>query len=350
MPLVLASVAHKARLAGAGQTDEVATVRHAAALRGWLRLDASLFDERDAGRVAIIVGASREPEVASLIAEAYRLSKRELEVTGLVLRGRSTDEIAEQLHVSAYTVQDHLKSIFEKVGVRSRRELVAQLFFQQSAPRLSEAAPLRSDGWFSDAVLQLGPATDACRAPAVRPPSVGSPTVRTMTSVAADLPRRSSCLRSGSGEIEARGPSPKRTMVPRRSSRAPGTVATAPGRSGPSPRAPRAGSGTPCPGRRPPSPMASSRLVASACSAVHSEWSLPVTNTVGQRIAASRGVRSGRSSEIDTIALASARRSMRAQAVEHQRDRLGVVRRGSWATAGRRGSRSRGSPPCPTTR
>jgi len=151
VPLVLASVAHKARLAAAGRTDEVASVRMPRRSGGWLRLDASMFDELDAGRVAIIVGPSREPEVAALIAEAYRLSKRELEVTGLVLRGRSTDEIAEQMHVSAYTVQDHLKSIFEKVGVRSRRELVAQLFFQQSAPRLSAAAPLRSDGWFSDA-------------------------------------------------------------------------------------------------------------------------------------------------------------------------------------------------------
>ena len=57
-------------------------------------------------------------------------------------------------------------------------------------------------------------------------------------------------------------------------------------------------------------PVASSRLFASACSGVHSAWSLPVTNTVGQRIAASRGVRSGRPREIDSIALASARRSM----------------------------------------
>jgi DNA-binding CsgD family transcriptional regulator len=153
VPLMLSSVAIQARRAAAGQTDEVATVRLPRRSGGWLRLDASLFDDGDADRVAIIVGPSRDPEVATLIAEAYRLSKREREVTGLVLRGRSTEEIADQLQVSAYTVQDHLKSIFEKVGVRSRRELVAQLFLQQSAPRISEGAPLGADGWFADPTL-----------------------------------------------------------------------------------------------------------------------------------------------------------------------------------------------------
>jgi DNA-binding CsgD family transcriptional regulator len=54
--------------------------------------------------------------LAGLIVEAYGLSRREREVTRLVLQGRSTAEMAHELHLSAHTVQDHLKAIFAKVG------------------------------------------------------------------------------------------------------------------------------------------------------------------------------------------------------------------------------------------
>jgi len=46
------------------------------------------------------------------------------------LQGQSTAEIANGLCITLNTVQGYLKSIFDKVGVRSRRELVAQLFHQ----------------------------------------------------------------------------------------------------------------------------------------------------------------------------------------------------------------------------
>jgi DNA-binding CsgD family transcriptional regulator len=150
VPLTVVSVAQQARRSATGTSDEIAGVRLPTRSGGWLRMDASLLDDDARGRVAVIIGAAREPEIAKLIAQAYGLSAREREVTGFVLRGGSTQEIAAALHVTPYTVQDHLKSIFEKVGVRSRRELVAQLFLQQCAPRLAVGAPPGADGWFID--------------------------------------------------------------------------------------------------------------------------------------------------------------------------------------------------------
>lgn len=149
-PLTIASVAQVARRAAAGLSDETATVRLPRRTGGWMRLDASLLEGAEPGRVAIIISAAREPEVARLIAHAYGLSEREKDVTRLVLHGHSTVEMAESLHLSPYTVQDHLKAVFEKVGVRSRRELVAHLFLQQCAPRLSNGALPGPDGWFND--------------------------------------------------------------------------------------------------------------------------------------------------------------------------------------------------------
>ena len=146
VPLVLASVAHEARRAGNGRADALASVRVPRRSGGWLRLDASLLEDK---RVAVVLSPAREPEVADLIARAYGLTAREREVTRLTMHGLSTREMAASLHVSPYTVQDHLKSIFDKVEVRSRRELVAQLFLQQCAPRLAKGMPPGIDGWFA---------------------------------------------------------------------------------------------------------------------------------------------------------------------------------------------------------
>jgi DNA-binding CsgD family transcriptional regulator len=149
LPMTLVSVATRARQASAEAGDGSASVRLPRRSGGWLRLDASVLDGEGPSRVAVIISPSREPEVASLIVEIYGLSSRERDVTRLVLHGHSTQEIAATLHVTAYTVQDHLKSIFEKVGVRSRRELVSQLFLQQWAPRLAARLEPAPDGWFA---------------------------------------------------------------------------------------------------------------------------------------------------------------------------------------------------------
>jgi len=66
---------------------------------------------------------------------AWALTPREREVTRLVIDGLSSDDIAAALFISVHTVRDHLKVIFGKVGVSSRRDLAAAL-----------AGQLRTDG------------------------------------------------------------------------------------------------------------------------------------------------------------------------------------------------------------
>jgi DNA-binding CsgD family transcriptional regulator len=55
-------------------------------------------------------------------------------VVELAVRGASTKEISQVLYISEYTVKDHLKNIFGKVGVRGRRALVKQLYLNTIFP------------------------------------------------------------------------------------------------------------------------------------------------------------------------------------------------------------------------
>lgn len=51
------------------------------------------------------------------------LTQREAGVLELLQQGRSNGEIAAQLHIGIETVRSHARSIYRKLGVRSRREL-----------------------------------------------------------------------------------------------------------------------------------------------------------------------------------------------------------------------------------
>jgi DNA-binding CsgD family transcriptional regulator len=116
----------------------------------WLVLHASrLRAEGTEGRIAVIFEEARPAEIAPLIVDAYGLTKREGEITRFVMRGLSTAEVSEELHITPNTVRDHFKAIFDKVGVRSRRELVAQVFAQHYQPRMEGGREPGADGWFT---------------------------------------------------------------------------------------------------------------------------------------------------------------------------------------------------------
>ena len=114
----------------------------------WLVLHASrLRAEGTEGRIAVICEEARSAEIAPLISDAYGLTKREGEITQPVLRGLSTVEVSKQLHITPTTVRDHVKAMFDKVGVRSRRDLVGQVFAQHYQPRMATGQEPGADGW-----------------------------------------------------------------------------------------------------------------------------------------------------------------------------------------------------------
>ncbi|MFD2092621.1 helix-turn-helix transcriptional regulator [Blastococcus deserti] len=106
----------------------------------WLLLYGTPLRGGHDGRTAVIIQPATPQDVAPLVALAYGLSERECQVTQLCLQGLSTRQIAHSLRVSPYTVQDHLKSIFGKTGVRSRGEMVGQVFLEHYVPRWRTAA------------------------------------------------------------------------------------------------------------------------------------------------------------------------------------------------------------------
>ena len=117
---------------------EVAVARVLSRDGRWMVLHGAALVGDGARRVAVIVEPAHPARISSLLMAAYQLTEREQDVTRLVLRGDSTTRIADRLCISPHTVQQHLKSVFEKTGVRSRRELVGKVFFSHYEPRLRD--------------------------------------------------------------------------------------------------------------------------------------------------------------------------------------------------------------------
>jgi DNA-binding CsgD family transcriptional regulator len=123
---------------GVDEPGEVALARVLSHSGTWVVLHGTSLVGTASRRVAVIVEPAHPARIAPLLMSAYGLTEREQEVTRLVLRGDSTIQIAERLVVSPHTVQEHLKKIFEKTGVRSRRDLVGKVFFAHYEPRFRD--------------------------------------------------------------------------------------------------------------------------------------------------------------------------------------------------------------------
>jgi DNA-binding CsgD family transcriptional regulator len=138
VPVDMAAGALKRALDPASEADQglVPRVRVRGRSGRWLTLHASLT-EPTTGRpseTVVVISPSGPEEVARLNVASYGITPRQEEIVKLVTRGRSTREISGELFISEHTVNNHLRSIFEKTGVSSRRELVQRVYFENLLP------------------------------------------------------------------------------------------------------------------------------------------------------------------------------------------------------------------------
>jgi DNA-binding CsgD family transcriptional regulator len=140
LPPAVLSVAGRALRSAVPATgrSEVAVARVLSRSGQWVVLHGATLVTTGTRRVAVIIEPAHPARITTLLMTAYGLTEREQDVTRLVLQGNSTTEIAARLVVSAHTVQQHLKRVFDKTGVRSRRDLVGKIFFTYYEPRVSD--------------------------------------------------------------------------------------------------------------------------------------------------------------------------------------------------------------------
>jgi DNA-binding CsgD family transcriptional regulator len=125
---VYAAAARLTRLVeGAASAPLSASVRLRSRSGQWLSLHASRLGGPPAPQIGVVIAPAPAAQLSSLLLSAYGLTGAQSRVVALVIKGRSTRQITEELHISAHTVQEHLTAAFDKLGVRSRRELVATM-------------------------------------------------------------------------------------------------------------------------------------------------------------------------------------------------------------------------------
>jgi DNA-binding CsgD family transcriptional regulator len=140
LPTAVLAVAGRAA-GSASSTDDPAEVAVARVLTRsgrWVVLHGVPLAALDSQRVAVIVEPAHPSRIVPLLMSAYGLTDREQQLTRLILQGFSTMEIADRLVISVHTVQAHLRSIFTKTEMRTRRDLVTKIFFAHYEPRLRD--------------------------------------------------------------------------------------------------------------------------------------------------------------------------------------------------------------------
>ena len=89
--------------------------------------------------------ARRELSKIAVRAPADGLTQTEHRIAALIAQGKANRQIAATMFITENTVQTHIRHIFQKLGVRSRTELTAQLLSVSADTRTVSGSPEGSD-------------------------------------------------------------------------------------------------------------------------------------------------------------------------------------------------------------
>jgi DNA-binding CsgD family transcriptional regulator len=132
VPVPIIAAAARVIAPGLDGPVESAVARVPCKRGGWISVQASHLRGRGREQVVVLLQPATPQEASSMMLAAHALTPAQHRVTALVLQGRSTAEIVATLQISSHTVQEHLRAVFDRFGVGSRRELVAALMAQRS--------------------------------------------------------------------------------------------------------------------------------------------------------------------------------------------------------------------------
>lgn len=128
-------VAALARAHGLGRAPSEAAMSRVRGRSGrWItvRGDCMFTTEGEPAGVALVIEPSRPADIMPVVLASFGLTLREREVLTEMTHGQTAGDIAAQLHISEYTVRDHIKSILAKTGTGSRGELLSRLFHHRA--------------------------------------------------------------------------------------------------------------------------------------------------------------------------------------------------------------------------
>jgi len=91
------------------------------------------LDRPTMGRMLREMSAREEKEIDPEVAKIKSLTQREREVVALIAEGLKNKQIAQRLFISETTVTHHLSSVYSKLGVSDRLELVIYAFAHKLA-------------------------------------------------------------------------------------------------------------------------------------------------------------------------------------------------------------------------